>query len=133
MASIKFDNRLVEERWTQRNLLQKSRYKNVLHIQSTFFRIFYIYLIFRSRRGCWNSGGHVDVQYKKKNFLEELTRKWSLFSLLATNVAAVTSLAKHQFLTSDDFVEKPMENDAAKTASAGTHIEAQHVVEFLTI
>ena len=38
-----------------------------------FFRIFYIYLIFRSRRGCWNSGGHVDVQYKRKNFLEELT------------------------------------------------------------
>ena len=51
----------------------------------------------------------------------------------ATNVAAVTSLANHQFLTSDDFVEKTMENDAAITTSAGTHIEAQHVVEFLTI
>ena len=73
MVSIKFDNRLVEERWTQRNLLQKARYKNVLHTQSTYFRIFYIYLIFRSRRDCWNSGGHVDVKKKKKIFLEELT------------------------------------------------------------
>ena len=105
----------------------------MLHIQSTF-SVFFIFILFFVVVVV--VGTLAAMMFNtKENFFGRINMKMEIinFSLLTTNVAAVTSLANHQFLTSDDFVEKPMENDAAITASAGTHIEAQHVVEFLTI